>query len=155
MTTPMQIGCEKFPHFDPWMCLKVVREDQHGFLTPANVERLAAHPDTRLLQVLVRCGGCRFVCATQDVRHMIALVESGHDEENGCFGGDYVRDVSLLAEKPKAKPLAEALCSMLNIEGAATQGGKFAAWMGLDIPWHFRKARLALRDYRNAGGTID
>ena len=39
----------------------------------------------RLCQVLVRCGGCRFTCAAQDVTHLVKCVEAG---------GDYVRDVS-------------------------------------------------------------
>jgi hypothetical protein len=39
----------------------------------------------RLAQVLVRCGGCRFVCAAQDVGHIVAALENA---------GDYVRDVS-------------------------------------------------------------
>ncbi len=40
----------------------------------------------RLCPVLVRCGGCRFTCAVQDVEHLIKCITAG---------GDYVRDVSL------------------------------------------------------------
>lgn len=82
------------PHFEPAALVARVSEDQCGFLTESDVALLAGHPSSRLTQVLVRCGGCRFVCAAQDVRHLIALVESGSD--NGRVG-DYVRDVSLLA----------------------------------------------------------
>lgn len=62
--------------------------DQHGFLTSAEVELLAGRDDGRLVQVLVRCGAKRFVCAAQDAASMIQAVEDG---------GDYVRDVSLPA----------------------------------------------------------
>ena len=48
----------------------------------------------RLQQVLVRCGGCRFTCAAQDVEHLIKCIDAG---------GDYVRDVSF-----KSGALAEA-----------------------------------------------
>lgn len=54
-----------------------------GFLRDADMPALIALD--RLCQVLVRCGGCRFTCAAQDVKHLIACLESG---------GDYVRDVS-------------------------------------------------------------
>lgn len=80
------------PHFEPAALLARVSQDQYGFLTQSDVALLAGHPASRLLQVLVRCGGCRLVCAAQDVRHLIALVESGSDD-----GPEYVRDVSLLA----------------------------------------------------------
>lgn len=40
----------------------------------------------RLVPVLVRCGGCRFTCAAQDVERLVLLVE---------MGGEYVRDVSV------------------------------------------------------------
>lgn len=62
--------------------------DQCGFLTQDEVELLAGREDGRLVQVLVRCGGKRFVCAAQDAPGMIEAVEAA---------GDYVRDVSLPA----------------------------------------------------------
>jgi hypothetical protein len=40
--------------------------------------------------VLVRCGGCRFLCGAQDVAHLIAIITAD--------ARDYVRDVSLPAE---------------------------------------------------------
>jgi len=53
----------------------------------------------RLLQVLVRCGNGRFVCAVQDVSHFIQIIEEHSKlktKETGVqFQGDYVRDVSL------------------------------------------------------------
>jgi hypothetical protein len=41
----------------------------------------------RLMLVLVRCGGGRFLCPVQDVNHFVGIIE----RENS----DYVRDVSL------------------------------------------------------------
>lgn len=54
-----------------------------GFLTEADMPELIALD--RLCPVLVRCGGCRFTCAVQDVDHLVACISAG---------GDYVRDVS-------------------------------------------------------------
>lgn len=59
-----------------------------GFLTPSEIDFLAR--EDRLRQVLVRCGGCRFVCAAQDVVHLAFLIEAS--------GRDHVRDYSLPAE---------------------------------------------------------
>ena len=85
--------------FDPEVLKANVLRERCGFLSSAEVAQLAAHPSSRLWPLLVRCGGCRFVAAAQDVRHLIALVESGRDGD-GCAGdgsGDYVRDVSFPA----------------------------------------------------------
>lgn len=60
-----------------------------GFLSEADVKGLSAAPDGRLVQVLVRAGSCRFVCAAQDVAHLEACLTAG---------GDYIRDVSLPAK---------------------------------------------------------
>lgn len=52
----------------------------------------------RLLQVLVRCGNGRFVCAVQDVKHFIHIINEHRQKVFGddiMKGGDYVRDVSL------------------------------------------------------------
>ena len=57
-----------------------------GFLTSSDVAELASNPSTRLTQCLVRCGGCRFTAAAQDVAHLIAIIERD--------GTDYVRDVA-------------------------------------------------------------
>ena len=54
-----------------------------GFLRDADMPELIALD--RLCPVLVRCGGCRFTCAAQDVEHLLKCIEAG---------GDYCRDVS-------------------------------------------------------------
>jgi hypothetical protein len=75
-------------HLDPHSMVARVRRERAGFLQESDVAALAAHPEARLWRLLVRCGGGRFIAPAQDVAHFIALVERG---------GDYVRDVSLLA----------------------------------------------------------
>lgn len=67
--------------------LRRICQDQHGFLTPEDVQYLAEQD--RLRQVLVRCGNCRFWCAAQDAEHLVAVMVKD--------GSDYVRDVSLPA----------------------------------------------------------
>ncbi len=62
---------------------------EHPYVTDKVVEELVKLD--RLCQLLVRCGGCRFMCAAQDVQHLVRCIEAG---------GDYVRDVSF---PPKAK----------------------------------------------------
>ena len=54
-----------------------------------------------------------------------------------------------LAERDRLKAinasLVDALISMLNVEGAAMAGRNAAqAWKGLDVKWHFNKARAVL-----------
>jgi hypothetical protein len=58
-----------------------------GFLTKADVADLVKVD--RLYQVLIRCGGCRFICAVQDVDHLVGIIDRD--------GKDYVRDVSIIA----------------------------------------------------------
>lgn len=65
-----------------------IRTERLGFLRDTEIAVLVVHPQHRLTQVLVRCGGCRFICAAQDVTHLEQAIESI---------GDYVRDVSLPA----------------------------------------------------------
>jgi hypothetical protein len=60
--------------------------ERHGCLIESEVKTIAASDATRLMRVLVRCGGCRFECGAQDVAHLIEAVEAI---------GDYVRDVSV------------------------------------------------------------
>lgn len=60
-----------------------INQQSYGFLRDTDMPELIAVD--RLCQVLVRCGGCRFTCAAQDVAHLVKCVEAG---------GDYVRDVS-------------------------------------------------------------
>tara|TARA_Y100000593_G_scaffold1782_1_gene3536 strand:- start:1369 stop:1659 length:291 start_codon:yes stop_codon:yes gene_type:complete len=61
---------------------------QYGCVTSDDVQALTEDPDGRLLQLLVRCGSSRFICAAQDVDVQIARAEAL---------GDYVRDVSIPA----------------------------------------------------------
>ena len=71
--------------FDPHVLRSVAMRERYGFVTAAEVALLASHPDARLWQLLVRCGGCRFVAGAQDVAKLITAIEAI---------GDYVRDVS-------------------------------------------------------------
>lgn len=64
-----------------------------GFITDKDLpELIALHP---LCQCLVRCGCCRFVCAAQDVAHLLKCIDAG---------GDYVRDVSVTSQEIAAAP---------------------------------------------------
>ena len=76
-------------HFSPSTLITRVTRDNLGFLTASEVAALASRNDSRLTQLLVRCGGCRFVAAAQDVPQIINALEAA---------GDYVRDVSLPAK---------------------------------------------------------
>lgn len=62
-------------------------DKQHGCLSLSDLQKLIELD--RLHQVLVRCGGGRFVCAAQDAEHFIGLIEKG---------GEYVRDISLIVD---------------------------------------------------------
>lgn len=57
-----------------------------AWLRQEEVAQIAGDPATRLTPCLVRFGGCRLICAAQDVEKIIAALEAA---------GDYVRDVSL------------------------------------------------------------
>jgi hypothetical protein len=83
-------GPMRASHTDALLVMATARRERMGFLTEADVTALAADPRTRLTQVLVRCGGCRFLCGAQDVAHLIAIITAD--------ARDYVRDVSLPAE---------------------------------------------------------
>lgn len=51
----------------------------------------------RLIMVMVRCGGGRFLCPIQDLNHFIKIIEE-HNRFSAKYwqtNGDYVRDVSL------------------------------------------------------------
>lgn len=56
-----------------------------GFVTEEAARAIATDPTLRLSQCLVRCGGCRFVAAIQDVPHLTGIILRE--------GSDYVRDV--------------------------------------------------------------
>ena len=76
----------KVHHIDVSRLLARIKDERFGFLIGTDIATLARHPDSRLTQVLVRAGRCRFVCAVQDVSHLERCLTTG---------GDYVRDVSL------------------------------------------------------------
>lgn len=61
-----------------------------GFLVEHKDEELLIQED-RLQPVLVRCGGGRFSCPAQDLKHFIDIINKE--------GSDYVRDVSVYSEK--------------------------------------------------------
>lgn len=63
--------------------------EQHSFLLERDVAELAELE--RLRPLLVRCGGCRFTCAAQDVKHLLGIIARE--------GSEYVRDVSLPATR--------------------------------------------------------
>jgi hypothetical protein len=60
------------------------------FLTDKTLPELAAI--ARLCPVLVRAGGCRFICGAQDVDHLERCLKAG---------GDYIRDVSLTGDSDR------------------------------------------------------
>jgi hypothetical protein len=80
---------------------------RHGFVTLPEVAVIAEADRLRLL--LIRCGGCRFLCSAQYVTHLIACIEAG---------GDYVRDISLPTTDPiwpkTPDPVNLALRALLN-----------------------------------------
>ena len=76
-------------HADGKAVIARVKRDRMGFCDEQEVAAIASDPATRLQPMLVRCGGCRFICAAQDVRHLCIII--------GEHGGDYVRDVSIPA----------------------------------------------------------
>lgn len=61
----------------------------------------------------------------------------------GAYGAtiDDAPDARLIAAAPE---LLDALFSLLNIEGAAVRGCDSPALAGLDVRWHFDKARAAI-----------
>ena len=75
--------------FDPHVLRAGVTRDRFGFVTGEELEQLAAHPHSRLWLLLVRCGGCRFLAAAQDVAKIADALK---------LAGDYVRDISFPAE---------------------------------------------------------
>ena len=60
-----------------------------GHVTDVGVAAMAAHPKWRLIPLLVRCGGTRFVAPATNIKGLIEAIEAT---------GDYVRDVSFPAQ---------------------------------------------------------
>jgi len=65
-----------------------------GFILDSDLPEIAKID--RLQPCLVRCGGCRFTCAAQDVSHLVGIITKE--------GSDYVRDISMLMTPPPPKP---------------------------------------------------
>lgn len=59
-----------------------------GFINEETLDQI--NDLNRLTQVLVRCGGGRFVCAAQDAKHFIDIISKDNS--------DYVRDVSVVPQ---------------------------------------------------------
>ena len=66
--------------------IETASRERGGFVTSDQVKSIVGL--SRLFQLSVRCGNCRFLCSAQDVEHLIRCIEAG---------GDYVRDVSIPA----------------------------------------------------------
>ena len=60
------------------------------------IEIISIH---RLAQVLVRCGGGRFICSAQDAKHFMSIITN---EDS-----DYVRDVSIIPQGSSSSPAAD------------------------------------------------
>lgn len=71
-----------------------IRKDG-GFMRNVSVKAIAGNPETRLVNMLVRCGNGRFLCPAQDVEHFIGIID--RDRNSKSIDSDYVRDVSLPA----------------------------------------------------------
>lgn len=65
--------------------IKEALDKTFGFITEDMLSRVV--DENRLYPCLVRCGGGRFVCPAQDVKHFIDIITRD--------GIDYVRDISL------------------------------------------------------------
>jgi hypothetical protein len=76
-------------HFDPAVLRATISRERGGFIQRDELAQLAAHKDSRLWLVLVRCGSCRFLAAAQDAKHLMDII--------AFDGRDYVRDVSFPA----------------------------------------------------------
>lgn len=69
---------------------------RHGFIGSAEIDRLIAID--RLMPVLVRCGGGRFTCPVQDVRHFMEIIRvAAENSSHWSETDEYVRDVSIPA----------------------------------------------------------
>ena len=79
-------GLDKIREKKPLMARMIVK--QGGFINNQQVEEIKQFAP--FLQLLIRCGAGRFVCAAQDAIHFSDIIDR---EES-----DYVRDISLLAD---------------------------------------------------------
>lgn len=96
INTPEQI-CNQVRIHNKTLADKI--EQQEYFITNEDLPQLKSYD--RFLQVLVRCGNGRFICAVQDVQHFISLIEEHNDLYKelykSSFGPntDHIRDISL------------------------------------------------------------
>lgn len=98
---------------------KVIAGLPFGFVTSKDLPQIIAQD--RLLQLLVRCGGCRFTCAAQDVEHLIRCVAAG---------GDYVRDVSVPSDMFRAAQAAVELEARSQSRSGARRVATFNPYDG-------------------------
>ena len=80
----------KSKHYYQVAIIDRVLRQNGGFLQEPDIAALAAGESTRLMRILVRCGGGRFTCPAQDVQHFVDIIGRGNS--------DYVRDVSIPAD---------------------------------------------------------
>lgn len=92
-----------------------------GFITTREDEAKLLQLD-RLCPVLVRCGGCRFTCAIQDLPHLTKAVLAVND---------YVRDVSLPVGSMERAASWRSLCPSQDLPRGQVQSSHspFPAWM--------------------------
>ena len=62
-----------------------LKETQMGYVAEKDIDSVVE--ENRFQPCLVRCGGARFICSAQDVKHLTEIIKTE--------GRDYVRDVSL------------------------------------------------------------
>ena len=80
--------------------------ERHGFLVDGDLARLTKCGH-RLTQVLVKCGGVRFMAAVQDAAHIINAIEAA---------GDYVQDVRIITPQLKRWKARAAGAPALPVE---------------------------------------
>ncbi len=70
-----------------------------GAVMPSDLDILVVHCPLR--QVLVRCNNGRFLCAAQDVRHFVAIIERDYGVQGpNAVDVDYIRDITLPSSDP-------------------------------------------------------
>lgn len=72
--------------------LALVISNRGGFIVTDEMPKLIEI--SRMMLVMVRCSGGRFICPVQDATHFMDIIERDADANNGQ-PSEYVRDVSL------------------------------------------------------------
>jgi UDP-N-acetylglucosamine transferase subunit ALG13 len=62
-----------------------LKAERYGFVSDSELDEVVK--ESRLQKVLIRCGNGRLLCAAQDAKHFVEIINAS--------GKDYVRDVSL------------------------------------------------------------